>query len=299
MDAPEASGIFPDGSLTLEALSRHQGLIGEILRTVPGWLLAAADKSALQDWHRYERQRAAMDFAARPPPGPWQFLLDAPGVSDETKVACNAAQSERLAMEHLCGMALGWASINTDWRREMEIAQAKGDTPAYDRALKKYTDATLFLREMNEWMTDALKNHPDRAYWVQRREERRAQLVHRSERVYAKDQPMPEASEVMRQFPTEFKLTRYWVSFGSSAWPGLMFWSDAAVSKFVFCGRGDNPGKDYIKKIRQRLGLLHPSVVVPAVLKVTVTHVKDKEWRFIGWHDKAETEKVFDGIWKE
>jgi hypothetical protein len=64
-------------------------------------------------------------------PDPWQFLLDAPALSQKNMGLLRAAQSWLAGLRVLCRLSTGVATLSTDWLTKAEDAKASGDLPQY------------------------------------------------------------------------------------------------------------------------------------------------------------------------
>src|SRR5262245_15566613 len=96
-------------------LARDKGCIGKALSTLPIWMLRAADRWAEGDSEAKMKNR---DPARLPFPDPWRFLLDCPTIPEPVRKVCRGAQSQLFALRHLSRLAMGVATLNTDWQRE-------------------------------------------------------------------------------------------------------------------------------------------------------------------------------------
>jgi hypothetical protein len=277
----------PDDMASVVALTKREGTgpVGHVLSLLPDWLLRAADKWAQQD---ADYQESHQDPNRLPLPNPWQFLLEAPCVSKEIKEVCRAAQSQLHAFRHLCGMALERASLNTDWFQAALAAQARGDTAAFDSALAKVADSLVQFDFVQRSVRD--QNDPELLQAMESwRTKRREQLIHRGRGSETKSpRPKPSWTEIRDGFPVECCLVEGWVTLHPYEAPGLMFWSNRAITEWLFARLGRDPkrqknlGRDYIKKIRQQLGLIPVSEKCPLVWNVTVKPLPQDQREIIG-----------------
>lgn len=253
---------------SLENLSQDIGSIGQVLRRYQD-LLPAADKWAEQTFD-YRKQHE--DRNRLPVPDPWQFLIDAPAVSLIDKAVFRAAQSQLPALRHLIRMSQGIATVNTDWYQESVEARAKGDESKYNRAVSKVADAHVF----NERVQADVRMQNDPALQKQMEwllKHRRTQLVHRGNR---------DAMERLKKWPSwkEFGshnrlpvvLVEWWVRCGVNGLPGLMFWRNEALTKFLNAHLDQtNLSPQTVKKTRQQLGLIPVSEKKHSVWDFSIT----------------------------
>ena len=240
-------------SLLVE-LAKDTGLIGSVLRNYPAWLFRAADKSADQDVDYQDKHN---DPNRLPLPNPWLFLLDAPAISKEDKTVFRAAQSQLPALSHLIHIATGIATLNTDWYREFVEAQASGNKRKYNRAVRKIAEGHIVYAHVQE---DVRKRNDPRLLkqmellW----RKRRTQFVHRGKGHEVKQpKPLPSWKEFRRQNGLPVALVEWWVRCGVDGVPGLMFWRNEALAKFLPVHLDQsNLDSRVVKKIRQQLGLI-------------------------------------------
>ena len=122
---PKNSFAFVDRACVAD-LARNESPIGHFLRSLPDWMLRAADRWAQQETDsRANRKGPWQDYL--PLPNPWKYLLDAPSVSPKGKTVCRGAQSWVVGLRKLCHMAEGCGTLRTDWYEEVAKARAKGD----------------------------------------------------------------------------------------------------------------------------------------------------------------------------
>ena len=111
---------------------------------------------------------------------------------------------------------------------------------------------------------------------------RRAQLVRKGLRLETEN---PSPSHAANEFKVEFYLVQNWITFPDCGIPGLMFWRNEAITRWLiarFKGAANvnyaNDGLDFIKKTRQRLGLIPASEKNPRIWDVKVEPGKDGKW---------------------
>ena len=255
-----------------------KGWIGEALGALPDWMLRAAARDAEQN---AEYQKKHHGPNRLPCPDPWQFLLDAPGVSPQVKKVCRAAQSQLSGFRCLCRMATGVATLNTDWQQQAVKARRAGDMARSDHAARKLASAlshfTLASTMAQEWSHGDAARQQNVAAWQRRWHK---QLVHRGQWSDAEgSRLLPRWSEIQRAFPSETLLVFGWVRFCPGGPPGFMFWSKVALAQYteyarrkpaamstpesrLHCVRDINLMRNVeascsgVKKLCQRLGLL-------------------------------------------
>jgi len=239
---------------SLVELRKDKGLIGHVLRRYPEEILRAADKWAQQNADYAEKHQ---DPKRLPAPDPWQFLLEAPVVPVIDKSVFRAAQSQIGALRHLIHIAEGIATLNCDWHQESIKAHAKGDKAVYDHAIRKVADAHVIHARVQE---DVRKENDaellKQMEWLWNK--RRAQLVHRGkgEEVRRLKQ-WPSWSEFSQQNKLPVALVDWWIRCGADGAPGLMFWRNEALTKFLMVHLNQsNLDSRAVKKIRQQLGLI-------------------------------------------
>jgi len=256
---------------SVAVLAHNESLIGQCLRSLPEWLLCKADQWAQLKAAHQAKKATPYPTDYLPMADPWQFLLDVPAIAPETKRVFRAAQSWLFGARKLFRLGTGFATGNTDWYQEVAEAKAKGDKRREDRAqlhiAKKFVLSPLIQQDV------AAQNNPALSKEVQGLlKERQAQINHRED--WQRGQafnPILRMIEIRRLFPLEFFLVQHWLCFPESPWPGLMFWSNNAITKFWLKRRGIDParrgnlGRDSIQKTRQRLGLVpvsqkHPNI---------------------------------------
>jgi hypothetical protein len=286
----QASGDFAFADrFSVVALADLPGPIGDALRLLPPRLLREADTWAELNLRRQERQG---DQNPYPFPDPWQHLLDASIVSPEIQGVFRAAQSHLVALRHLCGMAQGRASLSKEWDQVAREAKATGDTSAYLHAIGKVADAlvnydffqTAVRAEGNPELTEQMEAHLHK---------RRAQLVRKGKRAEADKPQPPRAADIERIFKVPFYLVENWICFPGSDLPGLMFWRNEAITRWIaeLFKRPEAPHS--IKKDRQRLGLVLVSEKNPWVWDVKVETWKDETWMITGCQRQGE--RIFKG----
>jgi len=238
---------------SLVKLAQDSGLIGQILRRYPAEILRAADKWADQT-ATYERKH--QDPRRLPLPDPWQFLLDAPAVPERDKAVFRAAQSQLPALRHVIHIAEGIATLNTDWYQEAINARDRGDEAGFNHAVSKVADGHVIHAPVQEHARRQM--NPQLSKQMERlSERRRAQLIHRGEGNKVRH---------LRQWPSwiEFRernglavvLVEWWARCGADGAPGLMFWRNEALTKFLkFHLDQSNLDPQGVKKVRQQLGL--------------------------------------------
>ncbi|MGA2555037.1 MAG: hypothetical protein ABSG04_02020 [Verrucomicrobiota bacterium] len=254
--------------LTLVELAQDKGWISQFLREIPDWMLREADRRAEQGacWQKEHR-----DPNRLPLPDPWQFLIDAPAVSPLHKKVCRAAQSQLTAVRKFCHLAIGVATLNTDWHQEALAAKVAGDKRRSDHAAKKAASALSRFSLAEEVCKEWVRGDPARkenAEWWQ--EQRRRELVKRGKgNDMDNPRPFPRAADTQQEHRLAFALVQYWLQMGD--FPGLMFWRNEAAEKMVSAVvlKQTNSSAASFKKTRLRLGL------IPAdIRRVTVWDVK-------------------------
>jgi hypothetical protein len=235
-------------------LRRDTGLIGSALKNYPEWLFRAADKWAEQN---ADYQKKHQDPNRLPLPDPWQFLLDAPAVLKTDKAVFRAAQSQLVALRHLIHIAEDIATLNTDWYQESIRARIRGDEAGYNHAIGKIADGHVIHARVQE---DVRKqNDPEllrQMEWLWKK--RRTQLVHRGKgKQVSQPKKWPSWEEFRNQHRLPAVLVEWWVRCGADGAPGLMFWRNEALTKFLKVHLDQsNLDSRVIKKIRQQLGLV-------------------------------------------
>lgn len=263
---------------SLVELAQGESHIATFLRRFPDWLLRAADRWAEQDYDQEKERKAPWQHRLVPMPDPWQYLLDAPGVTPLAKQVCRAAQSWLFGFSRLCRMAEGFATQNTDWFEKAARAKAAGDTREHHRIIMKLANKFVLSRatqdDVNAQRDPLLLLEMERLLKV-----RHAQIVHRPHtgRWKAQDfNPITDPTEIKAMYPFEYLLVQNWLCFPNCKLPGLMFWSNGAITKWWFAKARQDPkksrgnfGRDRVKKMRQRLGLAPVSEKSPWVRDVT------------------------------
>ncbi len=284
---------------SVAALAANESPIGHFLRSLPGWMLRAADKWAQQETDsRAKHSGPWLDYL--PLPDPWRYLLDAPAISQQGKGVCLAAQSWLLGLRKLCRMAEGYGTLRTDWYEEVAKARARGDKRRESLLLAKIA-AKVGLSERIQRDLQA-ENNPllseQTAVW---RRKRQAQLTHRPtwQRAKADFEPMLQLTQIEKSFPLEYYLVDSWLCFPAGPWPGLMFWSNRAMTKWLFARMGkdqtsyESLGRERVKKARQRLGLIPVSDKSPIVWDVEIQRLINGGLKVIGYDRKRTL--VFSG----
>lgn len=243
-------------------LANDKGAIGQVLSQLPVWTLKEADR-----W-----------------PDPWTFLCGLNGIALSSIQAFRAAQSQRAALSHLGGMAVGYATVKTDWSQEMKKAHAKGDQCSYSHAMDKVAAA---LTQFEVFRADERNPElaPEIRQVIRRQIEKRRGEFMKRRRKGEKDQakPLPRARDVKEQFRLSAMLVEWWVRCGETAVPGLMFWRNEAMFKFLgtlLNQTNSTPGS--LKKMRQRLGLVLVRDKAPWVWDVGVKGHNSTGWKIVG-----------------
>jgi hypothetical protein len=258
-------------------IAKNESLIGEALRSLPDWILRAADKWANQEFECARRKKIPWRQYL-PLPDPWSFLLGVRGLPRNTENAFRAARSWLFGLRHLCHMAEGFASLKTDWYLELGKAITDGNKrrEEYIRAklANKFVLSKLIQQEVRSQRDQTVRE--EAAVWLRKR---RAQITHRcrGERVKAEAfDPILRVPELEKTFPLEYHLVEAWLCFPNGPWPGLMFWSNKAMTKWLFYRMGRDPknnanlGRDRVKKTRQCLGLVPVDEKSPIVWDASV-----------------------------
>jgi hypothetical protein len=252
----------------------------------------------LEEADKWARQKADYgknhgDPNRLPLPDPWQFLLDEPEVGDLGKKIFRAAQSQLVALRRLLHMATGIATLQTDWQQTALKARASGNKRLSDHAADKVAGALIRLESARSMLREFIGNDSTRTAsakaWQARR---RAQLVHRS-KWYGPDgqriiKPLPRWREIDREFPIGTWLVFGWVRTRPDGPPGFMFWRNEALTRLVLTLRGREPrsfrnlGRDYVKKLRQNLGLVPVNDAKCLIWDINLSPLTGKGWRVKG-----------------
>jgi hypothetical protein len=258
----------------VSALAQNESPLGMILSSLPDWMLRAADRWAQQDVDFRAKQKGPRE-GYLPLPDPWRYLLEVPSISASTKKTLRAAQSWLVGLRKLCHMAEGCGTLRTDWYEEAAKARAKGNKRRESYFLAKIAGRVGLFKRIQRDLQAEGKLSEEAAVWCAKRQ---AQLKRRSvwQRAKADFEPMLRLEEIEKNFPFEYYLIESWLCFPSGPWPGLMFWSNEAMTKWLFA-RMEKPrtsygnlGRDRVKKTRQRLGLLQVDAKSPVVWDVTI-----------------------------
>lgn len=239
---------------SLVELSRDTGLIGNILENYPQEFLRAADKWAEQN---ADYQTKKEDPNRLPLPDPWQFFIDAPAVPERDKSVFRAAQSQLPALRHLIHIVRGIATLNTDWYQEYVVAQASGNKTKRNHASSKIADAYVLNERIQEDMRK--QNDPEILKQMERLlKKRRAQLIHHGDRAKIEQlKRLPSWNEFRKQNKLPVILVEWWVRSGVNGAPGLMFFRNEALMKFLTIHLDQsNLDPQAVKKTRQQLGLI-------------------------------------------
>jgi hypothetical protein len=266
---------------SLAELATDTGLIGQILQGYPAEILRGADKWAMQNSDYAEKHK---NTERLPSPDPWQFLLDAPAVPKKEKSVFRAAQSQLPALRHLIRMAEGIATLNTDWYQKSIAARARGDDAEYNRAISKVADGHVIHARVQEAVEK--QNDPEllkQMEWFSKK--RRAQLVHRGKRSEVRQpKQWPSWSEFRKQNGLPVVLVEWWVRCGANGAPGLMFWRNKALTKFLKLHLDQsNLDSRAVKKIRQQLGLAPVGDKEHFVWDVTIKTKREGTHEIIGF----------------
>lgn len=276
------SGAIPKPMLI--GLSQSKSEIGRVLRQLPIWLLKEADRREQQDWEAHDRRQQHADFLL-PWPDPWQFLIDTKpeAVPREIKIVCKAAQSQLHAMKRLARIGLGIATLNNDWQEVAEKAQVAEDKHRLAYALQKQSNALAFFEP-----TEGIVKGYDAELlpeFERQRKDRRALLLRWNQKDEAKVRKIPQVADEKNLRRVEYWLTEYWVWFDPC--PGLMFWSDDALCRGLSIFERVQTSLDGLRKVRQRLGLIHAFHKNPLV-----TNLESAGSRVTGF--TRSRQKVFD-----
>lgn len=238
---------------SLVELAKDQGLIGSILREYE-FLLVAADKWALQN---AEDEKSRRDPKRLPFPDPWEYLIEAPCVSALHRDVFRAAQSQIIALRHLSHILQGFATLNTDWYREALAARSSGNKQRFEHAIGKVAAALIVHGQVQ---ADDSKHYDQKlsADAMRQLQKRRQQLMHRGQGELArKSQSWPSWSKFRNAHRLPTLLAYFWTKIGTNGPPGLMFWRNEALTKFLayWMGLSQTPPAE-VKKVRQQLGLV-------------------------------------------
>jgi len=273
-------------------LSRDQGLIAQALQRYQD-LLPAADKWAAQTFDYQERQ---LDPNRLSLPDPWQFLLEAPGVSPRDKTLFRAAQSQLPALRHLIHILAGIATLNTDWYQLSIEARTKGDKRKYFHAIGKVADVHVLNQRIQEDVR--MQNNPSLLKEMERLlKKRRTRLIHqkggRAKMERLKKWPSWEEFEQSNRLPVV--LVEWWVRCGTHGAPGLMFWRNEALTKFLQVHLDQsNLSPLAVKKIRQQLGLIPDGDKEHFVWDVSITGNSDGNYKMEGFFRSGK--QSFGGV---
>jgi hypothetical protein len=154
-------------------------------------------------------------------------------------------------------MATGIATLNTDWYQEFVTAQASGDKRKCNRALKKLADGHIIYAHVQDDVRK--RNDPKlskQMKWLWKK--RRAQFTHRGKGCeVTQPKPLPSWKEFRERNGLPVVLVEWWVRCGVDGVPGLMFWRNEALTKFLKVHLDQsNLNSQMIKKTRQQLGLI-------------------------------------------
>jgi hypothetical protein len=277
-------------------LAEDKGPIGQVLRTLPAWFLREADRCAEQDYK--ERH---CDPNCLPAPDPWQFFLDAPAVSEQSRAVFRAAQSQLVAWRRLLHMAQGFATGKTDWHQEALEARKKGDKKQENHASRKLADAMAQFAPVQADVRKHAKDHPEllpqMEHWLKKR---RAQLVHRGERTKAEHtREWPRWDEIHSQYPVESMLVKWWVRCGEGGVPGLMFFGNKALwqmlDELLSPPRKATVTYRNVKAMRQKLKLIPANDQNSWVWAVDLKRSPSGEWLITGKQRGDEPAFMFQG----
>jgi hypothetical protein len=294
-------------SVSLAQLARDRGYIGNVLRSLPPELIREADRYGA--W-KFELAEKAEDPNRLPLPDPWQFLLDAPCISAETKKVFRAAQSQIIGIQRLCRMALGVASLRTDWHKSAAKAKATKDKKAHLHAMGQVASALMRYEPLQSDLEtqSKLDEEFNRQFYYKRAEVRKNRAKRGRAREIAEPVPVPKWSDVRRQFPLETTMVDWWIQLATSGPPGFMFWRNEALTEFLFALRKRNRekphrnlGLDFIKNKRQTLGLIPVEKHRHLVWDVKLESQQDGKWIITGWSRqlKKRREQLFQGRLQE
>lgn len=279
---------------TLIELGKDTGLIGTVLQNYPAWLFRAADKWAEQD---ADYQRENNDPNRLSLADPWQFLLDARDIPQKHKDVFRAAQSQLPALRHLGRMRMGIAKSRTDLYQKALKAKANGDKRSYNHAIGKIANEYVFYERPQE---DVKKQNDPKllAQMESLLKKRRAQLVHRGE---GNELRQPKQWQSMNEFRKQNKaaamLVEWWVRCGVNSLPGLMFWGNKAITKFLSNITGQKLKPENIKKLRKGLGLIPVSreAESPFVWDINTYRRNEREWKIEGGQRNGKSAFAFWG----
>jgi hypothetical protein len=286
-------------------LAQDKGWIGQALRRIPDELLREADRRAEQDACSQKKHNNPNRL---PFSNPWRSLLDlTPDASPLLKKLCLAAQSQIMAFRHISHLAMGIATLNTDWQQQAVRARNAGDKRQSDHAAIKVANAlsqfNLARTVGKEWSKDDPARKENVESWQKRW---RAQLVHRGKTRDAEGtKPLPRWSAIQRDFPLQTFLVFRWVRVRSDGPPGFMFWSKVALAQLAnYVQKDVNSMSDpafrlaylqglnlmtdldarcaYVKKLCQRLGLLSVNDATCYVWRLNIEPCHDGGFNVIG-----------------
>ncbi|HUS13120.1 MAG TPA: hypothetical protein VMZ30_21795, partial [Pyrinomonadaceae bacterium] len=205
-------------------------------------------------------------------PDPWQILLELPLIQGNKNMTaiCRASQSQLFGICRLSKIALGTATLHTDWHRDGIAAKADGDIVKSERAFGKVTDALASFEIVQD---DIRSNAPAEVVREMeehlRKEQRR--LSDRGEAERGRPRSWPDINARASENPVEHMLVELWVRFppvlrvrrrelnAAHHIPGLMFFRNEATAKFIrwVLQKNDSDlAPKNMEKIRQRLGLI-------------------------------------------
>lgn len=142
---------------SLIELSRDAGPIGQVLSGLEDWMLRAADRFGEQTW---EAERKRNNPKRLPFPDPWQYLLDAPAVSEDAKHVLRAAQSQLYGFRRLARVAVRVATYNTDWYAEAAASQAADNEQRFAHSIRKVSDGLFGYEPVRREMEERAQRDP-------------------------------------------------------------------------------------------------------------------------------------------
>lgn len=281
-------------TVSVVALAHRPGLIGQILRTLRGWMLAAADRWAEQTL-AYEQKRDIPNRLSLP--NPWSFLRSSPAVPSNVKAVCRAAESQLWAWRRISRMRMGFATLHEDLHERAMRAKAQGNEREYARAIGQFANRVVIYAPAQHVVRTSTEDPEILRQMENNLKKRRAQLVHRGQGTDARQpRPWPPWVEFASSNKLPVALVAWWVSFPEGlvlrppsggkpglllqpGTPGLMFFRNEALTKFLkFATDNANLTPATVKKARQRLKLVPVGDHTHLVWDVSIIRRADGHW---------------------
>ena len=241
----------------VQTLDQDKGFIGQILRRLDSWILVEADR-----WD-----------------DPWKFLLGVRGVSKSDRDVFAAAQSQRIAAVRVVDLLASWGTVRGNPREAVIRAMAGGNKNKISKATAKFVRA-MWKTQSQDIRINLDKTEPSsrgRADAERLLEVETKQLVRRHGSAWRDATTSEITNNDVIYNKLAVLLVRWWMRCGSGGSPGLMFFSNKALTElFSILLNDDKLEMNRVEQTRYRLGLKPSSNKTPLITGVIANDTEGK-----------------------